>query len=134
MLGNTVVWKPSEHAERCAAALAQAFAYAGLPASVLQVVTGEGAVSERVVSSTSSRANGRKVAVACAELEKRCALELGGKSVVIVIEDADLDPAADGIIRSAFGTSGQRGTSCSRVIVNRTVRTALTEKLVRRAR
>ena len=142
VLGNTVVWKPSEHAERCAAALAQTFADAGLPAGVLQVLTGDGAVGEwlvrhpavRMASFTGSRANGRKVAVACAELEKRCALELGGKNAVIVLEDADLDLAADGIIWSAFGTSGQRCTSCSRVIVHRTVRTALTEKLVRRAR
>ncbi len=142
VLGNTVVWKPSEHAERCAAALAQVFAEGGLPAGVLQVVTGDGAVGEwlvrhpavRMVSFTGSRANGRKVAVACAELEKRCALELGGKNAVIVLEDADLDLAADGIIWSAFGTSGQRCTSCSRVIVHRAVRGALTEKLVRRAR
>lgn len=72
--------------------------------------------------------------MACAELEKRCALELGGKNAVMVLEDAELYLAANGIIRSAFGTSGQRCTSCGRVIVQRAVRTALTEKLVRRAR
>ncbi len=142
ILGNTVVWKPSERAERCAAAFAQVFADAGLPAGVLQLVTGDAAVGDRLVrhpavrlvSFTGSRANGRKVAVACAESEKRCALELGGKNAVIVLDDADLELAVDGIIWSAFGTSGQRCTSCSRVIVHRGIRQALTVALVERVK
>ncbi len=142
VLGNTVVWKPSERAERCAAAFAQVFRDAGLPIGVLELVTGDGRVGEmlvrhpdvRLVSFTGSRENGRRVAVACAELGKRCALELGGKNAVIVLDDADLELAVDGIIWSAFGTSGQRCTSCSRVVVHKAIRQALTQALVERAK
>jgi len=142
VLGNTVVWKPSERAERCAAAFAQVFTEAGVPPGVLTIVTGDGRVGETLVrqpavslvSFTGSRENGRHVAIACAELGKRCALELGGKNAVIVLDDADLELAVDGIVWSAFGTSGQRCTSCSRIIVHKAIRAALTEALVERVK
>jgi aldehyde dehydrogenase (NAD+) len=142
VLGNTVVWKPSPETPVCAARLADVFVEAGLPRGVLNLVAGAGNELSgtvvrhprvRLVSFTGSTQAGRHVAVACAELGKRCALELGGKNAVIVLDDADLDLAVDGILWSAFGTSGQRCTACSRVIAHRQVREELTDRLVERA-
>lgn len=142
ILGNTVVWKPSTESPVCAARFAEVFVEAGLPRGVLNLVTGAGndlgeAVVRhphvRLVSFTGSNRAGRRVATLCAELGKRCALELGGKNAVIVMEDADLDLAVDGILWSAFGTTGQRCTACSRLIAHRQVREELTDRLVARA-
>ncbi len=142
VLGNTVVWKPSPRTPQCAARLVELLTEAGLPAGVVNVVNGGSEVGEalvrapqvRLVTFTGSNAVGRRVAVACAELGKRCALELGGKNAIIVLDDADLDLAVDGIVWSAFGTGGQRCTSCSRVIVHQAVRAKLTEMLVARVK
>lgn len=142
VLGNIVIWKPSEHAPRCAQALEEVFRAAGLPAGVLQVIHGDASVGRwlvehpavDMVSFTGSVANGREVAATCGRLGKRCALEMGGKNAVIVWDDADLDLAADAIVWSAFGTGGQRCTSCSRVIVHQSVREPLTCALVERTR
>lgn len=138
VLGNTVVWKPSPRTPRCAARVVDWLGAAGLPAGVLNLVEGDAAVGAelvrapqvRVVTFTGSNAVGRQVAVAAAEAGKRCALELGGKNAVIVLADADLDLAVEGIVWSAFGTSGQRCTACSRLIVQRSVWPRLRERLV----
>ncbi|MCS7048482.1 MAG: aldehyde dehydrogenase family protein [Verrucomicrobiae bacterium] len=140
VLGNIVAWKPSEHAPRCAMALREIFLAAGLPANVLQLFLGDASVGRwlvehpavDVVSFTGSATNGREVAATCGRLGKRCALELGGKNAIIVWEDADLELAVDGIIWSAFGTAGQRCTSCSRVIVHEPIREPLTQMLIKR--
>ena len=87
-----------------------------------------------VISFTGSSATGRVLAEKAGRRLKRLSLELGGKNGVVVLADADLDLAADGILWSAFGTTGQRCTACSRVIVERSVVEPLLERLERRAR
>jgi aldehyde dehydrogenase (NAD+) len=88
----------------------------------------------RVVSFTGSSATGRAIAERAGRRLKRLSLELGGKNAVVVLEDADLDLATDGILWSAFGTTGQRCTACSRVIVDRRVADDLVARLERRTR
>ena len=87
-----------------------------------------------MISFTGSSATGRVLAEKAGRRLKRLSLELGGKNGVVVLADADLDLAADGILWSAFGTTGQRCTACSRVIVERSVVEPLLERLERRAR
>ncbi len=105
-------------------------AEAGFPPGVVNLVTGAGAeVGDAIVDSpdvavisfTGSSATGTHIAERAAKRLKRVSLELGGKNGVVVLADADLDLATDGILWSAFGTTGQRCTACSRVIVDRTV-------------
>ena len=112
---------------------------AGLPKGVLNVVFGTGSEvgnrmveheDIRVISFTGSNEVGRNVAAACGRQLKKVSLEMGGKNAVIVMDDADLDLAVEGIIWSAFGTSGQRCTACSRVIVHEAVKDKLQEKLL----
>jgi acyl-CoA reductase-like NAD-dependent aldehyde dehydrogenase len=143
VLGNTVVWKPSSETPTCAAQFVEIFEKAGLPAGVLNLVLGLGGEigdaltrhrDVRLVTFTGSNDVGHRVGAMAAEGGKRCALELGGKNAIIVLDDADLSLAVDGIVWSAFGTSGQRCTACSRVIVHRAVRKPLTELLVERAK
>ncbi len=86
-----------------------------------------------LISFTGSTETGINVATAAARLNKRVSLEMGGKNAVIVMDDANLDLATDGILWSAFGTSGQRCTAASRVIVHRSVQAELVERLVARA-
>src|SRR4029078_8216623 len=112
---------------------------AGLPPGVLNIVHGSGStVGERLVkhpdvpliSLTASRECGIKTAESGAPFLKHVHLELGGKNAIIVLNDADVDLAVDGILWSAFGTSGQRCTAPSRVIAQRGVYDALQTKLV----
>ncbi len=140
--GNTVVFKPASDTPIIAWELVRVLVEAGLPEGVLNLVLGPGAeVGEALtadpdvdmVSFTGSTDVGRRVAGAAAEQGKRCHLEMGGKNAIIVLRDADLDLAVDGIVWSAFGTTGQRCTAASRVIVERPVADDLTERLVRRA-
>src|SRR5262249_3442507 len=114
-------------------------AEAGIPAGVVNVVHGGGArVGDRlvrhpdvpVVTLTGSRETGVEVLKSAADNLKRVHLELGGKNAIIVLDDADLELAVDGIIWSAFGTSGQRCTAASRVIVHQRVYEQLQSKLV----
>ncbi|MBU8567253.1 aldehyde dehydrogenase family protein [Virgibacillus pantothenticus] len=137
--GNAVVWKPATETPIMAYELAKIFAEAGLPKGVLNVVFGSGASvghamvhhdDIRVISFTGSNNTGRDIAAACGSQLKKVSLEMGGKNAVIVLEDADLDLAAEGIIWSAFGTSGQRCTACSRVIVHEHVKEQLEERLL----
>ncbi|MEF2292302.1 aldehyde dehydrogenase family protein [Virgibacillus dokdonensis] len=137
--GNAVVWKPATETPIMAYELAKIFAEAGLPKGVLNVVFGSGASvgdamvhheAIRVISFTGSNNTGRDIAAACGRQLKKVSLEMGGKNAVIVMDDADLDLAAEGIIWSAFGTSGQRCTACSRVIVHEKVKQQLEERLL----
>jgi acyl-CoA reductase-like NAD-dependent aldehyde dehydrogenase len=141
--GNTVVFKPASDTPALACELVRILEEAGLPGGVLNLVTGPGgAVGDALVrhpdvtlvSFTGSTDAGRDVAVKCAQGLKRVSLELGGKNAITVLDDADLDLAVDGIIWSAFGTSGQRCTAASRVIVQRGVERALTDRLLARIR
>jgi len=88
----------------------------------------------RVVSFTGSTETGLRLAEKCARAGKRISLEMGGKNAAIVMPDADLGLATDALTWSAFGTTGQRCTACSRIIVHRAVKPDLTERLVERAR
>ena len=95
---------------------------AGLPAGVFNVVTGYGPTAGaallenpkvKMISFTGSTATGKIVATTCAEQMKPYSLEMGGKNGIVVMDDADLDLAVDGVVWGAFGTSGQRCTACS---------------------
>lgn len=142
LAGNGIVIKPSEHAPACCEAFVAACAEAGLPEGLVQVVHGaaEPAAALAVhpgvgaVSFTGSVATGRKVAAAAMESGPRVlSLELGGKNAMVVRPDADLDLALDGAIFGAFGTSGQRCTSTSRLIVHPEVAEELVGRVVERA-
>ena len=139
--GNTVVIKPASDTPLSALRLVEILYEAGLPEGVVNIVFGPGGtVGEAllhhpdvaVISFTGSTESGRHVAMEAAKSLKRVSLEMGGKNAVIVLDDADLDLAVDGILWSAYGTTGQRCTACSRVIVQSTVRNQLLEKLVPR--
>ncbi len=140
--GNTVVFKPSSDAPHCATLLVELMDEAGFPAGTINLVTGSGAevgdeiVDSRdipVISFTGSSDTGRRIAQRAGRQLKRLSLELGGKNAVVVLRDADLDLAVDGILWSAFGTTGQRCTACSRVIVDRPVADDLVARLETRA-
>ena len=141
LAGNTVVFKPSGETPGLATKFVEIFDAIGLPPGVVNLVHGPGAeVGEvlvehpavRVVSFTGSTHTGRVIAERAGRLNKKVHLEMGGKNAIIVMDDADLDLALEGIVWSAFGTSGQRCTAASRVIVHRAVKDALTERLVAR--
>jgi acyl-CoA reductase-like NAD-dependent aldehyde dehydrogenase len=140
--GNTVVLKPAEDTPLLAQRFVELLYEAGLPEGVLQVVHGfgeeAGAALVRhpdvsVITFTGSRETGVLVTKAAADDLKHVHLELGGKNAIIVMDDADLDLAVDGICWSAFGTAGQRCTAASRVIVHRGVYDELQTRLVARA-
>ena len=109
--GNAVIWKPSSETPLMANELARIFEEAGLPKGILQVVYGSGAIvgqamiehdAIRVISFTGSNETGRKVATECGKQLKKVSLEMGGKNAVIVMEDADIDLAVEGILWSAL--------------------------------
>ena len=137
--GNTVVFKPATDTPALGERFVELLTEAGVPPGVVNVVHGGGgAVGERlvqhpdvpVITLTGSRETGVAVMKAAADNLKHVHLELGGKNAVIVLDDADLDLAVDGIVWSAFGTSGQRCTAASRVIVHEQVYDALRSRLV----
>ena len=141
--GNTVVFKPASDTPHCATLLVELMAEAGFPPGVVNLVTGGGAdVGDAIVESpdvpvisfTGSSATGRRIAERAGHRLKRVSLELGGKNAIVVLADADLDLAVDGIIWSAFGTAGQRCTACSRVVVERSIESRLLGKLEARTR
>lgn len=136
--GNTVVFKPSEDAPHSGALLVKVFEDAGLPAGVVNLVQGAGGVGQALVSHpgidavsfTGSTDTGAKIAETCGSLHKRCSLEMGGKNPMIVMEDANLDLVLDGILWGAFGTTGQRCTATSRLIIHEKVHDELLDMLV----
>ncbi|HEX6158851.1 MAG TPA: aldehyde dehydrogenase family protein, partial [Thermoanaerobaculia bacterium] len=141
--GNTVVIKPASQTPLSVVLLTEAFEEAGLPAGVWNVVTGGGReVGEpmlkhpkiRVISFTGSTDVGRQINVACAPQFKHVHLEMGGKNIIMVMDDADVDLAVDGALWGAFGTTGQRCTAASRVVVHDKVYDQFVEKLAGRAK
>jgi acyl-CoA reductase-like NAD-dependent aldehyde dehydrogenase len=141
--GNTVVFKPASDTPHCATLLVELMAEAGFPAGTVNLVTGRGeevgnAIVDSpdvpVISFTGSSPTGKQIAERAAKRLKRVSLELGGKNAVVVLADADLDLATDGILWSAFGTTGQRCTACSRVVVEDAVIEPLLERLEARAK
>jgi aldehyde dehydrogenase (NAD+) len=141
--GNTVVIKPASLTPLSVVMLAEAFEEAGLPKGVWNVVTGGGREvgdpmtrheKVRVVSFTGSTAVGRDISVACAPSFKHVHLEMGGKNIIMVMDDADVDLAVDGALWGAFGTAGQRCTAASRIVVQQGVYDQFVEKLAKRAK
>jgi len=140
--GNTVVLKPAEDTPLLAQRFVDLLADAGVPHGVVNVVHGFGEEAGDalvrhpdvpVITFTGSRETGVLVTKAAADHLKHVHLELGGKNAIIVMDDADLDLAVDGIVWSAFGTAGQRCTAASRVIVHEAAYGELQSKLVARA-
>ena len=128
--GNTVVLKPAEDTPLSSYNLVQILAEAGLPPGVVNLVSGDGPgtgapLAEHkdlpVISFTGSTATGRIIAETCAPDFKHYSLEMGGKNIILVMEDANLDLAINGAIWGGFGTSGQRCTAASRVGVHKSV-------------
>jgi acyl-CoA reductase-like NAD-dependent aldehyde dehydrogenase len=142
LCGNAVVLKPAEDTPQTAVKLFEILAEAGVPPGVANLVHGRGEevgaalvrhTDVKLISFTGSAAVGREVASVGGQNLKRVALELGGKNAQIVMEDADLGLAAEGALWGAFGTTGQRCTATSRLIVHREVKQKLTDQLVARA-
>ncbi|EMI11210.1 aldehyde dehydrogenase family protein [Anoxybacillus gonensis] len=137
--GNAVVWKPALETPIMAQQLAQIFEEAGLPNGVFNVVHGRGSVvgealvehrDVKVISFTGSNEVGRRIAETGGRHLKKVSLEMGGKNAIIVMDDADVALAVEAIIWSAFGTSGQRCTACSRIIVHEHVKKQVEERLL----
>ncbi|MHB8571473.1 MAG: aldehyde dehydrogenase family protein [Candidatus Dormibacteria bacterium] len=142
MAGNTVVFKPAEDTPLCATLLVEILEESGLQAGVVNLVHGDAEAGRAVVdhpgisgiSFTGSTEVGRQVAEGGARQLKRVSLEMGGKNGIIVMDDARLDLALEGATWGAFGTSGQRCTASSRLIVHESVAEEFTERLVAMAR
>lgn len=135
--GNTVVFKPSEDSPHSAVIFAEILEEAGLPAGVFNVVFGNGEVGNamvehpdiKLIGFTGSTATGKKIASKCGELNKKFSLEMGGKNPQIVMDDANLELALDGVLWGAFGTTGQRCTATSRLILHEKVYDNFIDKL-----
>jgi aldehyde dehydrogenase (NAD+) len=141
--GNTVVLKPDEHAPLLALELAKEFEAAGLPAGVLNVVTGDGEPvgaylsshpDVRKVAFTGSTAVGKQILRASADTVKRVTLELGGKGPNIILDDADLSVAVDGALYAGMANNGQACEAGTRVLVDNSIKEEFTAKLLQRAR
>jgi len=139
--GNTVVLKPSELTPRSAAVLESLWHEAGLPAGVVEIVQGDGRAGAALTRAgvdkmffTGSVASGRKVAVACAEQLIPCSLELGGSDAAIVLADADVQHAADGITWSRFANAGQTCVAAKRVFVEEKIHDAFMAALAESVR
>ncbi len=140
LAGDTVVFKPSEHSPRTGALLAELCAQV-LPKGVVELVQGGGEVGAALVDAapdavvfTGSVATGRRVAAACAERFVPCSLELGGKDAALVLADADLDRAVEGICWSAFAFGGQNCAAVERCYVDARIHDAFVERVVARTR
>jgi alpha-ketoglutaric semialdehyde dehydrogenase len=140
--GNTLVIKPAEDTPLSTYNLVEILAEAGLPAGVVNLVGGDGpgagaALTKHpdvpVVSFTGSTSTGRIIAETCAPTFKHYSLEMGGKNIILVMDDANLDLAVDGAIWGGFGTSGQRCTAASRVGIHKSVYKEFVSRFVERA-
>ncbi|CAM3063350.1 aldehyde dehydrogenase family protein [Filibacter tadaridae] len=137
--GNTFLWKPATETPMMAYEMAKIFEEVDLPKGVANIVFGSGSTvgttmiehpDVKVISFTGSTETGRHVAELGGRHLKKVSLEMGGKNAIIVMDDANVDLAVEGILWSAFGTSGQRCTACSRVIVHKDVKEELEQKLL----
>jgi alpha-ketoglutaric semialdehyde dehydrogenase len=141
--GNACIFKPAEDVPHTGHVLVEIMLEAGLPPEVIQLVHGLGETvgaaivnhpSIPLISFTGSTETGRLVGETCGRLHKRLSLEMGGKNAMLVFNDADLDLALEGVIWGAFGTTGQRCTATSRLVVEDGVHDDLVSRLVDRAR
>jgi alpha-ketoglutaric semialdehyde dehydrogenase len=141
--GNACVFKPAEDVPHTGAVFVEILLEAGLPPEVIQLVHGKGEVAGAaivehpavtVVSFTGSTETGRIVGEICGRMHKRLSLEMGGKNAQIVLDDADIDLAVEGVLWGAFGTTGQRCTATSRLILQSGIHDALVSTLVDRTK
>jgi acyl-CoA reductase-like NAD-dependent aldehyde dehydrogenase len=136
--GNTVILKPSSFTPACAAALVEALGAAGLPPGVVNLVHGPGEVIGEyltthadvdAVSFTGSCVAGERLESILGKMHRPVAAEMGGKNAIVIMDDADLDLALEGVLWGAFGTSGQRCTAASRIVIHEKVYGRFTEML-----
>ncbi len=140
--GNAVIFKPGEDVPHTGHVLVEILLEAGLPPEVIQLLHGDGEVGAAMVahpaipliSFTGSTETGSKVGETCGRMHKRLSLEMGGKNAQIVLDDANLDLALDGVLWGAFGTTGQRCTATSRLILQDGIHDTFLERLVARAK
>src|SRR5437588_5560168 len=141
--GHTCVIKPAEDTPLSTFNLVRALLEAGLPRGVVNIVSGFGPEAGapmlthpdvRAISFTGSSEVGRMIGETAAQSFKHCSLEMGGKNAIIVLDDANIDLAVDGAVWGGFGTTGQRCTAASRVIVHHNVYNQFTDKLADRIR
>jgi 1-pyrroline-5-carboxylate dehydrogenase len=147
--GNTVVLKPSGDSPTFAALFIEMLYEAGVPRNVVSFLTGPGSTvgealvthpKTRYVAFTGSKEAGLRISEQAAKKQpgqiwiKRTVLEMGGKDAIIVDDEADLDPAVEGVLVSAFGYQGQKCSACSRAIVVRNVYDKFLEKLEQRTK
>ncbi len=137
--GNTVVFKPSSDTSVCAAKFVEILVEAGLPRGILNLVHGPGGeVGEYLVSHpgvdavsfTGSFDTGKRLEAICGASHRTIATEMGGKNAIIVMNDANLDLAIEGTIWGGFGTTGQRCTAASRIVLHKRVYRKFTEKFI----
>jgi aldehyde dehydrogenase (NAD+) len=140
--GNTVVFKPAEETPVCATRFVEILQEAGLPAGVLNLVHGFGEEAGMpivthpevdAIAFTGSNAVGGMIATCCGALQKPFMMETGGKNPIIIMDDADLDLALEGALWGGFGTSGQRCTAASRLIVHQKIYDRFLERFVKAA-
>ena len=140
--GNAVILKPAEDVPHSSSLLVEIMLEAGLPPEVIQLVHGLGeevgaAMVEHpgipVISFTGSTAVGAQIGEVCGRMHKRLSLEMGGKNAQIVLPDADLDLALEGVLWGAFGTTGQRCTATSRLLLQTEIHDRFLDQLVSRA-
>jgi alpha-ketoglutaric semialdehyde dehydrogenase len=141
--GNSVILKPAEDVPHTSTMLVEILLEAGLPPDVIQLLHGFGeevgaAMVEHpdvpVISFTGSTATGSRIGEVCGRMHKRLSLEMGGKNAQIVMPDANLDIALDGVLWGAFGTTGQRCTATSRLLLHADIHDEFIDRLVGRAR
>jgi aldehyde dehydrogenase (NAD+) len=141
--GNTCVIKPAQDTPLSTFNLVRELSEAGVPKGVINIVTGFGPTTGvpllenpavRAISFTGSSAVGRIVGTTAAQTFKHCSLELGGKNPMIVLDDANLELAIEGGLWGGFGTTGQRCTATSRIVVQKGVYREFVERYVERAR
>src|SRR5690349_7841853 len=141
--GNSVVIKPAQDTPLSVYNLVQVLAEAGVPRGVINMVGGSGSTvgaeltghrDVPVISFTGSTDVGRIISKTCAPDFKHCSLEMGGKNIIIVMDDANLDLAVDGAVWGGFGTTGQRCTAASRVAVHKSVYSEFVSRFVERVK
>jgi len=141
--GNTMVLKPSSDTPLLAVELIKILSHAGVPGGIINLVTGVGGEAGaalvksrkvKAISFTGSLETGKWILSESGKDMKRISLELGGKNPIIVMDDAKIDLAVDGVLWGAFGTTGQRCTAASRVIVEEKVLPEFQRKLILRAK